>query len=118
MGQEAIAVTWVREYFSYIVHNLSSKNTRGLFHRIIIGLFFDEQEILPWVQGDFRFDNMNNLIEKFPSPETNIRALVEGQFIAKRAHAEDLGFHIGERLLYVCLVKALFEFVLILFDHV
>ncbi|XP_050539427.1 xylulose kinase isoform X2 [Daktulosphaira vitifoliae] len=60
-----------------------------------IGLYFDEQEILPWVQGDYKFDKNGVQMEKFPSREIEIKALVEGQFIAKRAHAEQLGFIIG-----------------------
>lgn len=62
-----------------------------------LGLFFNVREILPWVQGEFRFDKMDNPVEKFSSAETEIRALIEGQFIAKRAHAEDLGFRIGKK---------------------
>lgn len=63
-----------------------------------VGFFFDEQEIIPFVRGDFRFDPQNNPIKKFPSPENEIRAMIEGQFIAKRAHAESLGFTIGKNL--------------------
>lgn len=90
------------EIFIFLNRLFSNKyeNKLGIICRIIsivnfVGLFFDEEEILPRVQGDFRFDKMSNLIKQFPSPETEIRALVEGQLIAKRAHAEDLGFKIG-----------------------
>lgn len=63
---------------------------------VFAGFFFDVQEIIPFVRGDFRFDPQNNPIKKFPSPENEIRAIIEGQFIAKRAHAESLGFTIGK----------------------
>lgn len=32
---------------------------------------------------------------RFPSPETEIRALIEGQMLHKRAIASDMGFHFG-----------------------
>ncbi len=70
-----------------------------LFH---LAFHFDEQEIIPWVQGEFRFDKADNPVKKFSSPETEIRAAVEGQFIAKRAHAEDLGFSIGNLIYFLC----------------
>lgn len=34
-------------------------------------------------------------MKKFSSAAMEVRALIEGQFIAKRAHVEDLGFQIG-----------------------
>jgi xylulokinase len=60
-----------------------------------LGLYYDEQEIIPWIQGDYRFDKNDEPMDRFPSREIEIKALVEGQFIAKRAHAEHLGFNIG-----------------------
>lgn len=62
----------------------------------VTGLYFDSQEIIPWALGEHRYDEDDKPIPKFQSPEIEIRALVEGQFIAKRAHAEDIGFAIGE----------------------
>ncbi|XP_075231647.1 xylulose kinase-like [Lycorma delicatula] len=59
------------------------------------GLYYDSQEIIPFVQGDFRFDKAGSSVSKFTSPEFEVRALIEGQFLARRAHAEDLGFSVG-----------------------
>ncbi|KAG9347787.1 hypothetical protein JZ751_003802 [Albula glossodonta] len=47
-----------------------------------IGIYFDAMEITPPVAGF--------------SQEVEIRALVEGQFLAKRVHAEKLGYKISE----------------------
>lgn len=33
---------------------------------------------------------------KFNGKEIEVRALIEGQFLAKRAHAEDLGFSLSK----------------------
>lgn len=90
----------IEQYYIFIfIIILFHTNVKHLRENIYlhIGLFFNVREILPWVQGEFRFDKMDNLVEKFSSAETEIRALVEGQFIAKRAHAEDLGFRVGKK---------------------
>lgn len=58
------------------------------------GLYYDFQEIIPFEQGDFRWDRADNAVSKFNN-ETEVRALLEGQFVAKRAHAEEFGFTIG-----------------------
>ncbi|XKL59126.1 hypothetical protein PGB90_000142 [Kerria lacca] len=71
---------------------LLERTPRGNFGNM--GLFYDEIEIIPRISGEFRFDKMDNPVKKFSSAETEIRALIEGQFVAKRAHAEELGFHI------------------------
>ncbi|BES97527.1 FGGY family of carbohydrate kinases, C-terminal domain [Nesidiocoris tenuis] len=55
-----------------------------------MGLYFDEEEIVHPVQGEFKFDQDGRRIEKFDSHEVEIRALVEGQFLLKRLHLEDL----------------------------
>lgn len=72
---------------------LLERTPRGNFG--YLGLYYDEQEIIPWIQGDYRFDKNNKPLDRFPSREIEIKALVEGQFIAKRAHAEHLGYTIG-----------------------
>ncbi|PSN58396.1 Xylulose kinase [Blattella germanica] len=56
------------------------------------GLYFDAQEIIPFVKGDYRVNKANVGISKFNGKEIEVRAVIEGQFVAKRAHAEDLGF--------------------------
>ena len=51
------------------------------------GLFYDDFEIVPVnMKGDYRYDKFLNRISKFPNAETEIRALVEGQIIAKKYH--------------------------------
>lgn len=95
----AISDTWViKFYYNYFQLLLNLIFVRTHTHTIFaVGFFFDEQEIIPFVRGDFRFDAQNNPIKKFPSPENEIRAIVEGQLVAKRAHAESLGFTIGKK---------------------
>lgn len=75
-----------------IFNKFLDSTPRGNFGNM--GIFYDAQEILPWAIGDYRYDKANNLIAKFTSLETEIRSLVEGQFLAKRVYAEELGFKI------------------------
>lgn len=65
-----------------------------------IGFYFDVMEILPAAVGVHRFDAHNNEVSSFPA-HTEVRALVEGQFLSKRLHAERLGYSImpGTRVL-------------------
>lgn len=65
-----------------------------------LGLYYDEQEIIPWIHGDYRFDKNDAPMDRFPSREIEIKALIEGQFIAKRAHTELLGYTIGFYILH------------------
>ena len=60
-------------------------------------MYFDVQEILPFLIGDRRFNKANDEISRYSSKEVEVRALIEGQFVAKRAHAEDFGFVIGKK---------------------
>ncbi|KAK2548131.1 Xylulose kinase [Acropora cervicornis] len=59
-----------------------------------IGIYFQVTEITPFAVGVHRFDEKGEKIESFPK-HVEIRALVEGQFMAKRAHAEALGYSLG-----------------------
>ena len=60
------------------------------------GLYFDHPEIVPdGVQGDFRFNRNDEPASRFASNETEVRAVVEGQMMAKRIHAERMGFVIN-----------------------
>ena len=59
------------------------------------GIYFDVQEITPSAVGVYRFDSKNDRIESFPAA-VEVRALLEGQFMAKRLHAENLGYLVGE----------------------
>ena len=60
------------------------------------GFYYDKREIIPWAIGDHLFNKANDRILKFNSKEVEVRALIEGQFIAKRAHAEDIGYVLGK----------------------
>lgn len=61
-----------------------------------MGFYFATQEINPYLQGDYRFNKAGEKVLKFTSLEVEVRALIEGQFIAKRAHVEDIGFDFDE----------------------
>lgn len=74
-----------------LFNDILESTPRGNFGNI--GMFFDLMEILPAIVGDYRFNKNNELIQRF-SKEVEVRALVEGQFLAKRVHAEDFGFKI------------------------
>ncbi|XP_051538537.1 xylulose kinase [Myxocyprinus asiaticus] len=58
-----------------------------------IGIYFDVMEISPPAVGVHRFDHEGQRVAAF-AREVEIRALVEGQFLAKRVHAERLGYKI------------------------
>ncbi|XP_076014201.1 xylulose kinase isoform X2 [Genypterus blacodes] len=58
-----------------------------------IGFYFDAMEITPTAMGVYRFDPQNNKVPSL-SPQAEVRALVEGQFLSKRLHAERLGYSI------------------------
>jgi xylulokinase len=74
---------------------LLERTPRGNFG--YLGLYYDEQEIIPWIQGDYRFDKNDGPLDRFPSREIEVKALIEGQFIAKRAHAQQLGYTIDAK---------------------
>lgn len=76
-----------------IFNELLESTPRGNFGNL--ALYFDYQEILPFLFGDFRFNKANEEISRYSSKEVEVRALIEGQFVAKRAYAEDFGFVIG-----------------------
>ncbi|GAA6067263.1 xylulose kinase isoform X1, partial [Tachysurus ichikawai] len=64
-----------------------------------IGMYFDAVEITPPALGIHRFDQHDKEVAAF-TLEVEIRALVEGQFLAKRVHAQKLGYRItGQQLL-------------------
>ncbi|KAJ7408201.1 Xylulose kinase [Willisornis vidua] len=58
-----------------------------------LGFYFDVMEITPEAVGIHRFNRDNQKVSGFPK-EVEIRALVEGQFMAKRIHAEKLGYKV------------------------
>uniref|UniRef100_A0A3P8RSY4 Xylulose kinase n=1 Tax=Amphiprion percula TaxID=161767 RepID=A0A3P8RSY4_AMPPE len=65
-----------------------------------IGFYFDTMEITPPAVGIHRFDSDDSEVSSF-SPQVEVRALVEGQFLSRRLHAERLGYSIlpGTRVL-------------------
>lgn len=77
-----------------IFNQLLDSTPRGNFGNM--GLYYDVQEIIPFIIGDYRFNKAGDKVTKFSSLEVEVRAVVEGQFIAKRAHAEDIGFKLDE----------------------
>ncbi|XP_046492636.1 xylulose kinase [Neodiprion pinetum] len=76
-----------------IFNELLESTPRGNFGNI--GLYYDAQEIIPFLNGDHRYNKANDEISRYSSKEVEVRAVIEGQFIARRAHAEDFGFTIG-----------------------
>ncbi|NWW35360.1 XYLB kinase, partial [Panurus biarmicus] len=59
-----------------------------------LGFYFDVMEITPEAVGIHRFNRDNQkVVSRFPK-EVEIRALIEGQFMAKRIHAEKLGYKV------------------------
>ncbi|NWJ04069.1 XYLB kinase, partial [Crypturellus undulatus] len=61
-----------------------------------LGFYFDVMEITPEVVGIHRFNRDNQkVVSNFPK-EVEIRALIEGQFMAKRIHAEKLGYKVSK----------------------
>nr|XP_029711699.1 xylulose kinase-like [Aedes albopictus] len=81
---------------------LLDSTPRGNFGNI--ALHFISQEILPAVKGSLRWNKSCNLNEtelakgvlKFSSPQAEIRALVEGQMLTRKAFATEMGFSFGE----------------------
>ena len=56
-----------------------------------IGIYYDEAEITPAnARGTFRFNCNDETVTSFEK-QTEIRAIIEGQFLAKRLHAEAMG---------------------------
>ncbi|XP_035772171.1 xylulose kinase [Neolamprologus brichardi] len=65
-----------------------------------IGFYFETMEITPPVIGVHRFDSADCEVSSL-SPQVEVRAVVEGQFLSRRLHAERLGYSIipGTRVL-------------------
>ncbi len=76
---------------------------RGSFNEMslslcsLLGMFYDFPEITPHNRkGNFRFNKDSEKVVKFGSMEVEARALIEGQFMAKRLHVERMGFKTGK----------------------
>ena len=61
-----------------------------------IGIYFEATEITPFANGVHRFNSKDERVDSF-AKDVEIRALIEGQFMAKRAHAELLGYTLGKQ---------------------
>jgi len=69
-----------------------------------MALHFPQKEIIPSVKGSIRWNKNSDIsnvdsakgVIKFSSPQTEIRALVEGQMLHRKAVAFDMGFSFGE----------------------
>ena len=59
-----------------------------------IGMYFIDQEIIPNRRGIYRWNKEDKQVDSF-APDIEVRALIEGQFIAKKIHAESLGYNLG-----------------------
>ncbi|GFS15388.1 xylulose kinase [Elysia marginata] len=62
----------------------------------VLGVYFDQMEIQPFAEGVYRFDKDGNKVDSFAA-EVEVRAVLEGQFIARKVHAENLGFQLGPK---------------------
>ena len=54
---------------------------------VLPGIYFYDYEILPAHQGVWRWNGCGEAVNAF-SPEVEVRAIVEGQFMAKWLHAQ------------------------------
>ena len=67
--------------------------------KFILGMYYTLPEITPAIKvpGDYRFNKANDRLNgKFAGPQLEARALIEGQFMAKRIHAVKMGLNIGK----------------------
>ncbi|KYN20763.1 Xylulose kinase [Trachymyrmex cornetzi] len=60
-----------------IFNELLESTPRGNFGNF--ALYYDIQEILPFVIGDYRYNKANDEISRYSSKEVEVRALIEGQ---------------------------------------
>ncbi|XP_059170004.1 xylulose kinase-like isoform X2 [Physella acuta] len=85
---ESAGGSW--EVFSELLKKTPPGNNGNL------GIYFDMMEIQPHAKGVFRFGDQGNLVDSF-SPEVEVRAVLEGQFVARRVHAEKVGCKLGNK---------------------
>lgn len=62
---------------------------------VVVGIYFLDPEITPQRQGVYRWNSNGDSVPMFP-PEIEVRAIIEGQFMAKWIHACNLGYHLSE----------------------
>lgn len=77
------------EEFTTFLNNTSAGNQGN------IGLYFLEEEIIPHAKCTVRVNAEGAHVDSFPDRATEVRALIEGQIMAKRVHAERLGYRCG-----------------------
>ncbi|XP_055551794.1 xylulose kinase [Wyeomyia smithii] len=81
---------------------LLESTPRGNFGNI--ALHFISKEIIPPVKGSLRWNKSSDLscsdlargVLKYSAPQTEIRALIEGQMLTRKAYASEMGFSFGE----------------------
>lgn len=59
-----------------------------------IGIYFDVMEIQPLLKGRFRIDEEDQSVSSSFKNDEEVRAVIEGQVMSRRVHAETLGFKI------------------------
>ncbi|KAH8306327.1 hypothetical protein KR018_007828 [Drosophila ironensis] len=74
-------------------NELLESTPRGNYGNMAI--HFNDTEIIPKIKGTVRWNKESKAVIKFNSPQTEIRALIEGQMLHHRAVAEELGCHLG-----------------------
>ena len=57
----------------------------------VVGMYFFDTEITPGIQGVYLFDKNSQPITEL-APEQHVRAILEGQLIAKLLHSTSLGY--------------------------
>ena len=82
MRNELGCLTW--DEFNELLRRTSAGNDKN------IGIYFPSIEIDPVIQGEWRFNNGQEVREFSSAVEA--RALIEGQCLAKRSRVEQLGF--------------------------
>lgn len=59
-------------------------------------MYYYIREITPDLEGVFRFNKLDEQVSRFTSKEVEVRALVEGQFLARRMYAQKIGLNISK----------------------
>ncbi|XP_065177521.1 xylulose kinase-like [Sycon ciliatum] len=60
-----------------------------------VGVYFFEEEIVPHAKCTVRLNAAGEKVDSFADQATEVRALIEGQIMAKRIHSEQLGYKCG-----------------------
>ncbi|CAJ0942736.1 unnamed protein product, partial [Mesorhabditis belari] len=88
--RKALGLEW--DSIGEILNKTSAENDENL------GFYYDLNEIAPPIKaGDYRFNEKSEQVNSF-SPEVEIRAVLESQFISKLVYARRLGWKGNESL--------------------